>query len=282
MFLAASVVDLVVRSVRASGQRVELVVAVGGLVGLALLGAVAGPRLGVGGWSIALVGLSFAGIAALAALTVRAQRRTAAAEEAGALLVAEREDERRRLRADLHDGLGPLLAALGLELDAPDDPVARARARSLLDDAIGEVRRISRDLRPATLDELGLVGALRRQAAALTEAGGPAIEVSAEPTTLPDLPASVEVAAFRIASEAMTNAARHSGASQCHVRLDSSSGVGAFHVEIADDGIGVRPGRGGVGLGSMRERAERLGGQFTIGPGAAGGTLVVAVLPVDP
>jgi signal transduction histidine kinase len=249
---------------------------------LALLGAVAGPRLGVGGWSIALVGLSFAGIAALAALTVRAQRRTAAAEEAGALLVAEREDERRRLRADLHDGLGPLLAALGLELDAPDDPVARARARSLLDDAIGEVRRISRDLRPATLDELGLVGALRRQAAALTEAGGPAIEVSAEPTTLPDLPASVEVAAFRIASEAMTNAARHSGASQCHVRLDSSSGVGAFHVEIADDGIGVGPGRGGVGLGSMRERAERLGGQFTIGPGTAGGTLVVAVLPVDP
>ncbi|HYN55613.1 MAG TPA: ATP-binding protein [Motilibacterales bacterium] len=278
-FLAASVVDLAVRSVRASGQRVGLVVVVGGLAGLALLGVAAGPTLGVGGWSIVLVGLSFAGIATLAVLTMRAQRRTTAAEEARASLVAEREDERRRLRADLHDGLGPLLAALGLALDAPDDPLARARARSLLDDAILEVRRISRDLRPATLDELGLVGALQRQAAALTEAGGPVIEVDATPTTLP---ASVEVAAFRIASEAMTNAARHSGASRCQVRLDSSSRVGALHVEIVDDGTGVRAGRGGVGLGSMRERAERLGGQLTIGPGATGGTVVVAVLPVDP
>jgi signal transduction histidine kinase len=282
VFFAASVVDLAVRSVRASGQRVGLVVVVGGLAGLALLGVAIGPMLGVGLWAIVLVGLSFAGIATLAVLTLGAQRRTAAAEEAAARLVSEREDERRRLRADLHDGLGPLLAALGLALDAPDDPVIRARARSLVDDAILEVRRISRDLRPATLDELGLVGALQRQAAALTEAGGPAIEVSAEPRTLPALPASVEVAAFRIASEAMTNAARHSGASRCQVRLDSSARVGAFHVEIADDGSGVRAGRGGLGLGSMRERAERLGGQFTIGPGSTGGTLVVAVLPVDP
>jgi signal transduction histidine kinase len=280
-FFLISIIDLVVRSVRASGNGLPLGLGIAALVGFAVIGVATGPILGTGAWLVAMVCLSFAGIGVMAVLNARSRRRSASAEEARAAMVAEREDERRRLRADLHDGLGPLLAALGLTLDA-DEPASRDRARALVDEAIHEVRRISRNLRPATLDDLGLVGALRHRAAALTEAGGPRIEVTARPELLPQLPASVEVAAFRIASEAMTNAARHSGASSCQVRLDNTSNVSALQLEIADNGAGVTSGGGGLGMSTMRDRAEELGGQFHVGPGSSRGTRVVAVLPVGP
>jgi signal transduction histidine kinase len=280
-FFLSSIIDLVVRSVRASGNGLVLGLGIAALGGFAVIGVASGPILGTGAWLVAMVCLSFAGLGVMAVMTTRTRRRSASAEEARAAMVAEREDDRRRLRADLHDGLGPLLAALGLTLDA-DEPASRDRARALVDEAIREVRRISRNLRPATLDDLGLVGALRHRAATLTESGGPVIEVTAQPEHLPHLPASVEVAAFRIASEAMTNAARHSGASLCHVRLDNTSHRGALQLEIVDNGTGVAPGGSGLGMSTMRARAEELGGQFHVGPGSSDGTRVVAVLPAGP
>jgi signal transduction histidine kinase len=131
-------------------------------------------------------------------------------------------------------------------------------------------------LRPPALDQLGLVDALREQADALGASSGMQIIVSA-PDRLPPLPAAVEVAAYRIIQEALTNAARHSRARRCTVdlRLD-----GALHVIVEDDGVGLPADyRAGVGLASMRERAEELGGSCQIEQRAEGGTRVAALLP---
>ena len=209
-------------------------------------------------------------------------------------LVVAREEERRRLRRDLHDGLGPSLAAIGLRAEASaatlgSDPDG---ARQLLDElggdvrvALGDVRRLVDGLRPPALDEVGLVEAVRQQAARL-ETGGPvgtpAINVEADPLPLPELTAAVEVAAFRIAVEGLTNAVRHAGATTCRVRFDATD-RGALRIEISDDGRGlpavVVP---GVGLDSMRERAEELGGTMVVDAEGGGGTRVVARLPLAP
>jgi len=207
-------------------------------------------------------------------------------------LVVAREEERRRLRRDLHDGLGPSLAAIGLRAEASaatlgSDPDG---ARRLLDElggdvrvALTDVRRLVEGLRPPALDELGLIEAVRQQAARL-EAGGtagtPAITVDAEPLPLPELSAAVEVAAYRIAIEAVTNAVRHAGARTCRVLFDAT-GTDRLRVEVVDDGQGLSahdvP---GVGLDSMRERAEELGGSIVVEAAAGGGTSVVARLPL--
>ena len=207
-------------------------------------------------------------------------------------LVVAREEERRRLRRDLHDGLGPSLAAIGLRAEASaatlgSDP---AGARRLLDElggdvrvALGDVRRLVDGLRPPALDEVGLVESIRQQAERLeagSASGAPAISVEAEPLPLPELPAAVEVAAFRIAVEGLTNAVRHAGATTCRVRLDTTA-PGTLRVEVTDDGRGlpatVVP---GVGLDSMRERAEELGGTLAVDAAVDGGTRVVARLPL--
>jgi signal transduction histidine kinase len=198
-------------------------------------------------------------------------------------IVTSREEERRRLRHDLHDDLGPGLAATAMQLEAvaelvPHDP---ARAGQMLDDAAGylrrtvaEVRRIVDDLRPAALGDLGLVGAVRAHAARLAD-GGLAVTVDA-PDDLDDLPAAVEVAAFRIVGEAMTNVARHAGATRLHVGIRAAAGQ--LELCIEDDGVGVRPGaRTGVGLGSMHQRAAELGGTCEVSGGP--GTTVRATLP---
>lgn len=209
-------------------------------------------------------------------------------------LVTSREEERRRLRRDLHDGLGPTLAGLMLQVDAarrllPEDAEDAAATLSHLktglQETVVEVRRLVYELRPPALDELGLVGALRRQGETL--AGAPArgggqsmaVKVSVrEP--LPPLPAAVEVAAYRIAVEALLNAARHSQGASCWVRLAFDE---ALELEIADDGRGLSQGRPmGVGLRSMRERAAELGGSCSVEPRASGGTVVRASLPVAP
>jgi signal transduction histidine kinase len=241
--------------------------------------------------------------------TVRAMGLTLDLVESRERLVAAREEERRRIRRDLHDGLGPTLAAIGLRAEVVADLAAGdpAGARRVLEEmrtevrgAIADIRRLVDALRPPALDELGLAGALRDHAARLGPV--PAVDVVA-PESLPELPAAVEVAAFRIAVEAMTNAARHSGAATCRVRVAVAMGVGSavsvvpaadgnaaaggggpmLLVEVADDGRGlpdhVRP---GIGLVSMRERAAEVGGTCTIGPGTAGGTLVLARLPFAP
>ena len=199
-------------------------------------------------------------------------------------VVALREDERRRLRRDLHDGLGPALAAIRLKAAlAAREAAPGSAARRLLDEIGGEVqeglddiRRLTEALRPPALDELGLVAALRTRAAGL--AGTLAIEVSGDSGPDP-LPAAVETAAYRIAVEAMTNAVRHSGGQACTVAVRARDhGV---TVTVRDDGRGLDPDRTpGVGLHSMRERAAEVGGRCSVRSAADGGTIVDAWLPL--
>jgi signal transduction histidine kinase len=203
-------------------------------------------------------------------------------------LVSAREEERRRLRRDLHDGLGPALTAAALKIDLIDtllpSDVGRSREllrelRGELGDAIDDIRRLVFELRPPALDELGLIGALREQAGRFAAAGaGNGLTVSVEgPDELPPLPAAVEVAAYRIAAEAITNAARHSGARQCQVRIRVKRDL---ELEISDDGR-WRPGADdGTGLASMRERAAELGGECRAGPSEHGGSRVRARIPL--
>ena len=208
------------------------------------------------------------------------------AESHRALLEA-REDERRRLRRDLHDGLGPQLAGLVMGLDVVGSTLARGdavRAAELARTtgeqartAVDDVRRLVRGLRPPALDDLGLVGALEAQLAGHGE-GGPRVSVSAD-ADCEGLPAAVEVAAFRIVAEAVTNAVRHAGAGRVEVCLRRAGD--ALHVRVTDDGHGIPavpvP---GVGLASMRERATELGGWCRV-TGDEEGTTVVAELPYD-
>jgi signal transduction histidine kinase len=198
-------------------------------------------------------------------------------------LVELREEERRRIRRDLHDGLGPALAGLTFTLDAVSNLAGSdlERANALLGSAteqvqamIGEIRRLIYDLRPPALDELGLVDSLRGIA---SRQSSPATTVTVEaPEPVPPLPAAVEVAAYRIVQEALTNVARHADAKSCSVRLSVQPDV--LLIEIADDGRGLGDHRIGVGLQAMQERAAELGGTCEITSGGAG-TRVAARLP---
>jgi len=201
-------------------------------------------------------------------------------------LVAAREEERRRLRRDLHDGLGPALAGAALKVEAAEnlfasDPDAASGlledARAEIQDAVADVRRLVHALRPPALDELGLVGAVREQAERLSVGEHPHVEVDA-PEQLDPLPAAVEVAAYGIALEAMTNVARHADAGTCIVRISVN---GALELEISDDGHGFPSDhRAGVGMASMRERAEELGGTCEVEQVDGCGTRVRARLPL--
>lgn len=203
------------------------------------------------------------------------------------MLVTTREEERRRLRRDLHDGLGPVLASMSFKLDAVynladrDADAVQKMATELktqMQDALADIRRIAYGLRPPALDELGLVGALKEQIASYNQAQGLLITFEA-PDNPPPLPAAVEVAAYRIALEAMTNVSRHAGAQHCSVRLSVNNDL---CLEVVDDGQGLASGtRAGVGLTSMRERAEELGGMCVAAALPAGGTGVTARLPVS-
>jgi signal transduction histidine kinase len=211
-------------------------------------------------------------------------------------LVLAREEERRRLRRDLHDDLAPSLAALGLTAATvgeliPKNPEAAAQVAAKLHTAIrtvvGDVRRLVYDLRPPTLDELGLVEAIREHAARIC-AQPPAsgaerarLQVLLDvPEQLPPLPAAVEVAAFRLAQEALTNVLRHAQARRCTIRLAYIEGR-ALALEIVDDGIGLPAQRqAGVGLHTMRERAAELGGVCAIERIGKSGTRVSAWWPI--
>jgi signal transduction histidine kinase len=201
-------------------------------------------------------------------------------------LVTAREEERRRLRRDLHDGLGPQLAALTLKLETArnrlgNEPLADALLSDLTQRtqaAVTDVRRLVYALRPPALDELGLLSALSEQAAQYSQ---DALSVTLDaPEKLPLLPAAVEVAAYRITQEALTNVVRHARATACVLRLSFDERAGMLCVEVWDNGRGLGPGRGrGVGLQSMRERAEELGGSCGVENLSAGGVRVRAVLP---
>ena len=223
-------------------------------------------------------------LARQAGVAAHAVRLTADLQRSRERLVTAREEERRRLRRDLHDGVGPRLAALTLKIETArnrlsHDPVADELLSDLAgraQEAVSDVRRSVHALRPPVLDELGLVPSLRETAA---QYGGNALHVSVRAQEgLPPLPAAVEVACYRIAQEAMTNVVRHAGAGRCTVGLELEGGV--LRVEVEDDGRGMGAGRGvGVGLSSMRERAEELGGTLAVEGAPGGGTVVRAELP---
>jgi signal transduction histidine kinase len=204
-------------------------------------------------------------------------------------LVSAREEERRRLRRDLHDGLGPQLASLVLKLETArnrmaNDPQTAALLTDLsarTQEAVADIRRLVYALRPPALDELGLVMALREGVTRYDQQGTNGLNIMFDaPDRLPPLPAAVEVAVYRIAQEALTNVVRHADARICHVRLRLDEAVGLLCLEVQDDGKGLLDqGQAGVGLNSMRERAEELGGTLMITSPSTGGTSVVARLP---
>ena len=159
------------------------------------------------------------------------------------------------------------------DLERANAPLASATEQTQT--MIGEIRRLIYGLRPPALDELGLVDSVRGLA---SRDSSPTTTIAVEaPETLPPLPAAVEVAAYRIAQEALTNVTRHARARSCVVLLTLEPH--AVVLEIADDGQGIGQRRIGVGLHTMRERADELGGscQITSTPGA--GTTVLARLP---
>ena len=194
-------------------------------------------------------------------------------------LVTDREEERTRLRRELHDGLGPSLAAIGLGLrqiqgSAGDQEDVVRELGDEVQRAVAEVRRICEGLRPGELAELGLVAAIESASARLAVLGGPEVTVTGGP--LQPLPAAVEVAAFRLAMEAMTNAVRHSHAAQVAVHVSHDDGLS---VTVTDDGVGLSDPSAGVGLRAMHERAEELGGWARLDEAPEGGLRVRAWFP---
>jgi len=230
-------------------------------------------------------------LARAGAVAVDASRLAIDLQHSRERLVLAREEERRRLRHDLHDGVGPSLAGMALQVRAARRLVG-ADAQGALDDiaedlrvTTGSLRVLVDRLRPPALDR-GLVAALGDEARRFHTPGE--LEVGLEaPADLGDLGAAVEVAALRIASEALANCAKHSGATHCRLELDVDSEVGrrVLRLEVCDDGRGMpallSEGREGVGLRSMRERAEELGGSLTIEPRRPSGTRVRVRLPVQ-
>jgi signal transduction histidine kinase len=245
-----------------------------------------GPRPGEDGFSSADRRL-LADLARQAGVAVSTVRLTADLQRSRERLVTAREEERRRLRRDLHDGLGAQLAGLTVQTGVlrgliRRDPEAAeeltAELRTELRTAIADIRRLVHGLRPPALDELGLVGALGRLAES-TSADGTGLRITVDVRSgLPALSAAVEVAVYRIVQEALTNVVRHSHASSATVRLDVDPS--AVTLEVADDGTGLPADLvAGVGLSSMRERAAEMGGSCRVEAAPGGGTRVLAVLP---
>lgn len=204
-----------------------------------------------------------------------------------ARLVVAAEDERRRLRTEIHDGLGSTLAALTVKIDAlrnQSDALGQTYlserlrdVRSVAEAAVIDARRVVDGLRPAALDELGLAGSIAELADRLSTDSSVAILVTVG--GLPRLSAATEVAAYRIVQEALTNVVRHASATQASVAL--SYGPTGMIVEVRDNGAGIpQTRRAGVGLRSMHERAREIGGSMHVDTPVDGGTAIVATLPM--
>ena len=228
-------------------------------------------------------------LAAPLALAVSWVRLAADLRRSSLAVLSAREEERRRLRRDLHDGLGPALTGISLGLRTAIRQLERTDAgrptmdllshlADEVDTTVGEVKRIVRDLRPSALDELGLMGAVAEFARSIDGAVQLHVEL---PGQEPALPAAVEVAVYRIVTEALTNVVRHAQAATCWLRIDARDVV---EIDVVDDGVGLsgRSGNGagsGVGLAAMRERAAELGGSVTLGPRRPHGTHLHVRLP---
>ncbi|MGJ7910080.1 histidine kinase [Neobacillus sp. LXY-1] len=222
-------------------------------------------------------------------------------QESREQLVIAREEERRELRSNLHDGLAPRLAALALTAAAAEDLVEKnpTATKEILSDlqstirqTVSEIRGIVYDLRPPTLDEMGLIGAIDERIKELSlvsqrQDQGPGIQFSLNaPEKLPVLPAAVEVAAFRILTEALVNVVRHSKATACSIRiLFNENQEHGLHMLIEDNGVGLSPRKnrekGGIGMESMNQRANELGGKFLVAHSEKGGTKITVFLPVN-
>ena len=223
-------------------------------------------------------------VARQAGNVVYASRLAADLQKSRQQIVTAREEERRRLRRDLHDGLGPALAALTLQAEAARDWLGSdpARSQTLLEEiidgtqnALADIRRVVYALRPPALDDLGLIPAIREQAAQY-RSGDLQITVEA-PESLPPLPAAVEVAVYQIVREALTNVQRHARAHTCVVDLRVN---GKMDIDIRDDGVGIPAARrAGVGLNSIHERAVELGGSCVIESQPGAGTQIKVSLP---
>ncbi len=232
-----------------------------------------------------------------AGLAAHAVRLTTDLQRSRERIVTAREEERRRLRRDLHDGLGATLAALHLQAGAIRTLMRHdlnAAEMEILDlqaeirATVTDIRRLVYALRPPTLDELGLVEAIR-QHAAQHETPGMTEGVSGEhdeglrivveaPEQLPTIPAAVEIAAYRIVQEALTNVVRHAHAHACTIRLAFTA---MLQIEVIDDGVGLPTVHSsGVGLFSLHERAAELGGSCVVEPAPGRGTRVLALLPL--
>ena len=232
-----------------------------------------------------------------ASLAAHAVRLTTDLQRSRERIVTAREEERRRLRRDLHDGLGATLAALHLQagvirtLMRHDLAAAEAELLDLqteIRSTVTDIRRLVYALRPPSLDELGLVEAIR-QHAAQHETRAPTDETSGKrdnglriaveaPEQLPTVPAAVEVAAYRIVQEALTNVVRHAHACTCTIRLALTD---VLQVEVVDDGVGFPAEyHAGVGLLSMRERAAEVGGACVVEPAEGAGTRVLVQFPL--
>ncbi len=213
---------------------------------------------------------------------LHAQKLTNDVERSRAELVIAREAERRQIRRELHDGIGPSLAALALQLDAVKATTTDASASAIIDRInrelaamVGEIRRVASGLRPPAIDELGLIEALEERSRALNAT----FELHSAQSEGCTLTAAVEVAIYLIASEALANAARHANARTCifRLRLDDTTA----HIEICDDGVGVGTTsvHQGIGMSSMRARAEELGGTFEVRR-TSPGTTISAQFPI--
>jgi signal transduction histidine kinase len=196
-------------------------------------------------------------------------------------VVTAREDERRRLRRDLHDGVGPSLAGIAMQLDGlagrlAEHPELAARAEAARDDlrrTVSSVRRMVDGLRPPALDDVGLDGALSQLVERYDGRASLRCDVP------PDLPAAVESAAYLITAEALTNAMRHSGCDHCQVELGPAAPW--LVITVADDGHGIpESAPRGVGLTSMRDRAAEVGGLLEVTT-TTHGTVVRAHLPLE-
>ena len=200
-------------------------------------------------------------------------------------LVLAREQERRRLRNDLHDGLGPSLAGLGFQVDTVQTLLADGRPagdrlanlRRGIGETVAEVRRIVEGLRPPAIDELGLFGAVAELGRELVVPSGMRLDLDL-PEQNPSLPAAIEVAAYRVAQEAITNVVRHADATSC--RVSAAVSDHRLVLEVRDNGCGGAGANGGIGLRSMRERADEIGGTIEV-VSADGGTKVTLSLPLE-
>jgi len=223
--------------------------------------------------------------AGVAVYTVSLNRDLQASRER---LVTAQEEERRRLRRDLHDGVGPTLASLSQRLDTAADLVDSNPQASIemlhelkgqVKETVAEIRRLVYALRPPVLDEFGLVSAIREHVAQYS--GPKGLQITFDTIDpLPSLPAAVEVAAYRIALEAFTNIINHAEATSCNIKIKIEDN--SLLLEVCDNGKGLSNNmRSGVGLTSMRERVAELRGEFSIDDNTSAGTCVYARLPIS-